>query len=96
MTNINNPRVEIEYCPGCRWLLRAGWMAQELLSTFEGQLGEVALIPSKVPGAYQIRFDGELLWCRKRNGGFPEVKTLKQLVRDKLDPEMNLGHLDRE
>ena len=25
------PRVEIEYCTQCRWLLRAAWMAQELL-----------------------------------------------------------------
>ncbi len=24
------PRIEIEYCTQCRWLLRAGWMAQEL------------------------------------------------------------------
>lgn len=25
------PRLVIEYCPGCRWGLRARWMAQELL-----------------------------------------------------------------
>lgn len=31
-------RVEIEYCPGCRWLLRAGWLAQELLMTFQVRL----------------------------------------------------------
>lgn len=29
------PIVEIEYCTQCRWLLRAAWMAQELLVTFE-------------------------------------------------------------
>ncbi|HXS29597.1 MAG TPA: Rdx family protein, partial [Steroidobacteraceae bacterium] len=28
--------VEIHYCVQCRWLLRASWMAQELLSTFDG------------------------------------------------------------
>jgi selenoprotein W-related protein len=39
------PRVEITYCTGCRWLLRAAWMAQELLSTFSDELGEVALRP---------------------------------------------------
>lgn len=93
---VEGPRIEIEYCPGCRWLMRAAWMAQELLSTFEGQLGEVALQPSRVPGTYQIRFDGDLIWCRKRNGGFPDIKALKQRVRDRLDPDMNLGHLDRE
>ena len=39
------PRVEIEYCTQCRWLLRAAWMAQELLTTFAADLGEVALQP---------------------------------------------------
>jgi len=29
------PRVEIEYCTGCRFLPRAAWLAQELLTTFE-------------------------------------------------------------
>lgn len=33
------PRLEIEYCTQCRWLLRAAWMAQELLTTFEAELG---------------------------------------------------------
>src|SRR5215475_1923614 len=39
------PRLEIEYCRQCRWLLRAAWLAQELLTTFEKELGEVALVP---------------------------------------------------
>ena len=40
-------RVEIEYCTQCRWLMRAAWMAQELLTTFEAEIGEVALVPGK-------------------------------------------------
>jgi selenoprotein W-related protein len=39
------PRVAITYCRQCQWLLRAAWMAQELLSTFAEDLGEVALLP---------------------------------------------------
>jgi len=35
-------RVTILYCTQCNWLLRAGWMAQELLQTFADSLGEVA------------------------------------------------------
>ena len=31
-------RVEIQYCTQCRWLLRAGWVAQELLTTFSEEL----------------------------------------------------------
>lgn len=87
-------RIAITYCTQCQWLLRAAWMAQELLSTFGTDLGEVALIPG-TGGVFQIACDDELIWERKRDGGFPDVKTLKQLVRDKVAPERDLGHTDR-
>ena len=74
------PRVTILYCTQCNWLLRAGWMAQELLSTFADTLGEVALIPG-TGGNFEIRIDGELVWERKRDGGFPGPKELKQRIR---------------
>lgn len=45
MQTLRSPRVEIHYCTKCRFLLRAGWMAQELLTTFGADLGEVALVP---------------------------------------------------
>ncbi len=88
------PRVSIAYCTQCQWLLRAGWMAQELLSTFGDELAEVALLPG-TGGIFEVRYDGELLWERKRDGGFPDAKTLKQRVRDRLDPDRDLGHIDR-
>jgi selenoprotein W-related protein len=89
-----HPRVEIEYCRRCRWLLRAAWMAQELLSTFEAELGEVALIPGGV-GVFEVRVDGDVLWSRHAEGGFPDAKVLKQRVRDAIAPERHLGHIDR-
>lgn len=89
------PRLEIVYCTQCRWLLRAGWMAQELLSTFSEELGEVALVPG-AGGVFEIRIDDELIWSRAAQGGFPEIKTLKQLVRDRVAPGRDLGHVDRE
>jgi selenoprotein W-related protein len=46
---IMTPRLEIEYCRQCRWLLRAAWLAQELVSTFDKELGEVALVPGTKP-----------------------------------------------
>jgi selenoprotein W-related protein len=89
-----SPRVEIEYCTQCRWLLRAAWMAQELLTTFVEDLAEVALVPG-TGGVFEIRLDGELLFSRKDAGRFPEAKEIKQLVRDKIDPARSLGHSDR-
>ncbi|GEP08341.1 SelT/SelW/SelH family protein [Methylobacterium gnaphalii] len=87
------PRVAITYCTQCRWLLRAAWMAQELLSTFGDDLGEVALIPGR-GGAFLIAVDGATIWERVRDGGFPDVKALKQRVRDRIDPGRDLGHVD--
>ncbi|KAL2129086.1 hypothetical protein VTI74DRAFT_8264 [Chaetomium olivicolor] len=40
------PRVTIEFCTQCKWMLRAAYYAQELLQTFSTSLGEVALQPS--------------------------------------------------
>ncbi len=88
------PRIEIEYCTGCRWLLRAAWMAQELLSTFEQELESVSLKPGE-GGIYEIRLGEERLWSRAHDGGFPEIKELKRRVRDHVAPERELGHLDR-
>jgi selenoprotein W-related protein len=88
------PRVEIEYCTQCRWLLRAAWMAQELLTTFPAEIGEVAMAPG-TGGVFEIRVNEELIWSRKDQGRFPDIKELKQLVRDKIAPQRDLGHSDK-
>ncbi len=88
-------RLEIEYCTGCRWMLRAAWTAQELLTTFEGDLREVALMPGS-GGVFEVRVDGETLWSRAGEGRFPEMKELKQRLRDRIDPDRSLGHSDKK
>ena len=35
------PEIVITYCTQCQWLLRAAWLAQELLSTFADDLGQI-------------------------------------------------------
>jgi len=89
------PRVEIQYCTQCRWLLRAAWIAQELLTTFENEIGEVALVPG-TGGIFEVKVDGEVIFSRKQEGRFPESKELKQLVRDRIAPDKPLGHSDRK
>lgn len=88
------PRVEIRYCTQCRWLLRTAWTAQELLTTFESEIGEVALVPG-TGGTFEVRVDDETIWSRKERGRFPELKEIKQLVRDRVAPGKDLGHSDR-
>jgi selenoprotein W-related protein len=90
----DSPRIEIEYCTQCRWLLRAAWMAQELLTTFEQEIAEVALRPG-TGGVFEVRADGDTVWSRKVEGRFPDIRELKQRVRDRIAPDKPLGHSDR-
>lgn len=92
---MDRPQITIAYCTGCNWLLRAGWLAQELLSTFGNDLGGVTLVPDDLGGVFEIRVNGEVIWERKRDGGFPEAKVLKSRVRDMIDPDKDLGHIDK-
>ena len=102
-TTVAIPRVAITYCTQCKWMLRAAYFAQELMSTFGTDIGEVALIPATggiftVYLTYKPDAGAEtqqvLLWDRKAENGFPETKILKQRVRNHIQPEKNLGHSD--
>ncbi|KAF6230188.1 hypothetical protein HO133_004527 [Letharia lupina] len=111
---VHLPRITIRFCTQCKWMLRAAYFAQELLSTFSTSLGEVSLIPA-TGGVFTIdiiyastqsnqeALNGQppttqtaRLWDRRAEGGFPEVKNLKQLVRNVVDPDRDLGHVDRD
>ena len=91
----SSPLVEITYCRLCGWGLRAGWMAQELLTTFAEEIGTLALTPDASGGVFEVRVDGEIVWSRKEQGRFPDIKELKQLVRDRIAPDQSLGHSDK-
>lgn len=92
--NPRQPRLEIEYCTQCRWLLRAAWLCQEMLTTFATELGEVAIIPGS-GGIFEVRLNGETIFSRAEAGRFPESKELKQSIRDRIAPDRDLGHSDR-
>lgn len=91
-----NPQITIEYCPKCGWLLRAAYMAQEFLTTFEGDITAVTLHPSSTNGKFCITIEGKEIFDRKTYGGFPEIKELKQLIRDIVNPDKKLGHSDTQ
>jgi selenoprotein W-related protein len=90
------PTITIEYCPKCGWMLRAAYMAQELLTTFSEELKSVTLLPSETGGRYTIYINDEIVFDRKESGHFPEIKELKQLVRDVINPTKSLGHSDKK
>ena len=90
------PVITIEYCPKCGWMLKAAYMAQELLTTFSDEIKGVMLQPSEVSGRYTVFINEEEIYDRRKMGGFPEIKGLKQLVRDIIAPEKSLGHSDKK
>jgi selenoprotein W-related protein len=90
-----SPTIEITYCRLCGWGLRAGWMAQELLTTFAEELGSVTLTPDVTGGVFEVRVNNDLIWSRKEMGRLPDIKELKRLVRDHVAPDRTLGHTDR-
>ena len=85
--------IEIKFCPKCKWLSRATWISQELLSTFESDLSSVTLVPSE-SGVFDITFNKSLIFSRKDENGFIDVAIIKQRIRDLIDPDRSLGHVD--
>ena len=65
-------KIEIRYCTRCRWMLRAAWMAQELLTTFEQEIDSVALAPG-TGGVFEVKVEDVLVWSRKDAGRFPRI-----------------------
>jgi selenoprotein W-related protein len=85
------PRLEIEYCTKCRFQLRAAWLAQEFLATFEQELGEVALLPGS-GGIFEVRLNGESIASNRESKKMPELSEVKRLVRDRIAPGRKIGH----
>lgn len=86
-----SPRIEITYCTRCRFLLRATWLAQELLSTFEEVLAEVALRPGS-GGIFEVTLDGEVIASNRETKQMPDAAEVKRLLRDRIAPDRSIGH----
>ena len=85
------PRIEITYCTKCRFLLRASWMAQELLSTFGDDLGEVAVVPGR-GGIFEVTLGGEVIASNRETKQMPDPVDVKRAVRDRIAPDRKIGH----
>lgn len=91
---MEKPLVDITYCPKCGWMLRSAYLAQEILTTFVEDIKGVTLIPSETSGVFTVHVGEKLIFDRKQLQRFPEIKELKQLVRDEVNPSKQLGHSD--
>src|SRR5215207_5686127 len=77
-------RIEIAYCVRCNFLARATWVAQELLHTFADYTEGLSLVPGG-GGIFEVRVNGELVASTKTEGGFPEIRTLREAISGYLD-----------
>ncbi len=53
-----------------------------------------ALVPNSVGGVFEVRLAGEQIFSREQAGRFPDIVELKRLVRDRVAPGRDLGHID--
>jgi selenoprotein W-related protein len=70
-------------------------MAQELLTTFEEEIGGVTLVPG-TGGVFLVTAGDTTIWSRQQEGRFPDIVELKQRVRDAIAPEKALGHAEKQ
>ena len=88
---MSSPRIEITYCTRCKFLLRAAWLAQELLTTFESDLDEVALRPGS-GGIFEVRLNGEVIASNADGAPMPDPAQVKRRLRDRIAPGRQIGH----
>ena len=76
--------IEIAYCQRCHFLPRATWVAQEILHTYGDFLSGLTLVPAH-GGIFEVRVDGELIASTKTEGGYPEIRVLKERINERLE-----------
>ncbi|KAH9943084.1 uncharacterized protein BXZ73DRAFT_40591, partial [Epithele typhae] len=83
---------------------RATWVSTELFLTFPAPaIKAINLMPlrsDETAGRFRVwlYLDDKapiLVWDRKVENGFPELKVLKQRIRDHVLPGQSLGHSDK-
>ena len=85
--------IKINFCTKCGWLTRASWLSQEFINTFESDISSINLVPDR-NGKFEIRCSNVMIFSRKKEAKFIDLKLMKQRIRDVVNPSMTLGHSD--
>lgn len=76
--------ISITYCTKCNFLLRASWVAQELLHTFQDYVSSVTIIPGS-GGQFDVHYGKELIFSNKTAGRFPETRELREMLMARIE-----------
>ena len=80
---IGTVKVKITYCAECGYEPQALDLTKALMYEFGAQLSAIELIPWE-SGTFDVSVDGLLVHSMKRDGGFPEQRTVNSAVRARL------------
>ena len=76
-------KVKITYCAECGYEPQALDLTKALMYEFGTKLSAIEIIPWE-SGTFDVSIDGELVHSMKREGGLPELASVKSAVRSRL------------
>ena len=75
--------LKIVYCASCSYLPRALWMAGEILSEIQHDVGDLTLVPGD-NGVFDWYVDDDCVFSTGVLGRFPELEELKEAIYSRL------------
>ena len=82
LDSVNKPLITIEYCVPWDYVPQAVSLAEVLMNEFSWEISAIQLVPG-TEGAFEVTFDGELIYSKKQIGEFPENKFIVKLISDR-------------
>ena len=76
-------KVKITYCAECGYETQALDLTKALMFEFGTKLASIEIIPWE-SGTFDVSVDGQLIHSMRREGGFPELASVKSAVRSRL------------
>ncbi|NPV40623.1 MAG: SelT/SelW/SelH family protein [Anaerolineae bacterium] len=77
-------QIIIEYCVPCGFENQARQLAQDLGAMFSEKIGEVTLEPTRLIGSFEVFYQGELVFSKKKSGRLPQPGEVEQILFERL------------
>ncbi len=78
----NKPLVTIEYCVPWDYVPQAASLAETLMNEFSWDISGIQLVPG-TQGAFEITFDGDLIYSKKQTDEFSSNELIARLISDR-------------
>ena len=78
----SRPLISIKYCVPWDYVPQAVSLSKQLMNLCSWDISGIQLIPG-TQGAFEITFDGDLIYSKKQTGEFPSNELIARLIRDR-------------